>query len=132
MNRNDANDIIQSTFLSKFETGVPVALDNASFDTPEGEWVGFQVKFQTGGQSTLGIAGNRRGLRSGTILITVNVPLYSSTFRAEELAEKALNIFDGKSIGGISFFDGTYSTFGEAGKWYQVIAILGFWYYEIK
>lgn len=134
MTRNEVRDLTISTFLTSWGSTTPVAIDNVEFTPPGvvGEWVALSFTYVSGGQASVGDEGNRRYDRQARVSLLVNVPVNSGTSRAEELAEKFLDIFDGTRIGPATGTNGSYADIGFDGTCYRVLAEVDLLYTQIR
>ncbi len=122
---------IRQTIEAHFNTNwskTAIAWDNVDFD-PKGrqEFVRFSYQDNIGSQMSLGGVGNRLFRHSGFIFIQVLVRRGAATKRVDELADDALNIFEGNEILGLRFINCTKkSVTGIEKEWFQVNVVCEF------
>ena len=132
--RNEAREAIYQAFIDDWGTTTPYWFDNEVADTEEvAEWCRLTVRHSLASQETLGINGNRKFDRAGRVIIQIFVKLGAATTRLDELSTKVIEIFEGKTIGGILFTAVTVREIGEDNqKWFNVNVEAPFNYTEIK
>jgi hypothetical protein len=131
---NEARNTIIAAFNTVWGSTTAVAYDNASYTPPDGNtaWTSFSVQFNGGKQMSIGASGSRDFRRFGIVLIQIFTPAEDSTYNNDVNAMKALNIFDGKTINSVVFYEGAVDTVGVEGKWFQQNVIVYFYFNEIK
>jgi hypothetical protein len=119
---NEARAIIYQAFVDDWGSLTEYAFDNEAFN-PEGleEWVRLTVRQSTGGQHTLGAPGGRRYRRRGLVFVQVFAPVDKGLQRFDELARAARDIFEGKTLSLVEFYDGNIREIGKDpnGPWFS-------------
>ena len=117
-----------------------VALENQPFDTDIDEpWVRLSVRHFDAEQETMGAAGNRQFLRSGSVIVQVFVPYGLGVTRAQQIAQQVRDLYEGEALPVIGadterlrFFAGSTIEIGQSDGFYQVNVELPFDYNEQK
>lgn len=134
--RAEARDAIVAAVITGWGTTTPYAVDNVDLDTRNlKEWIHVSVRHTGGGQSTVGKAGNRRFVMTGSAFVRVHVQAGAGgTARADELAQRAQRIFEGVALAGTTVhFDNVLAReLGPVDEWYQVLVEAEFQYEYIR
>lgn len=137
---NDAVEAVYSAFITDWESGespeTPYVFDRERLRT-EGiaDWVRLVVRHNVSQQSTLGAAGSRKFTRRGTVFAQVFTPVGTGRQRADDLAERIRNIFEGTTMtGGIRLYAALIREVApqEDDAWEQLIVEVPFEYEETK
>ena len=130
---NQAKDTVLKTFAASWDkVACPYVQDNETLKAPHSPWARIVVRNTAGGQHTLGPQGSRVYRRIAHVLIQIFTTSGTGTKDADLLAQAANNIFEGKTINGLCFNDGTVREVGSDGEWYQVVLDVSFDYDETK
>lgn len=130
-----AKEAIYQAFVDGWASETAITFDNESFTPPAADpWVRVAVRHNASVQDSLGRPGNRRFMRLGSVFVQVFTPIDQGTLKADQLAKKAREIFEGKTLSGtsISFRDVAVREIGADGKWYQANVEAEFGYDEIR
>lgn len=99
-------------------THTPYQFGNEDFNNNGlAEWARLTVRHETGQQDTMGVSGERRYLYGGRIFAEIYVARDIGEARRNNLAQKALDVFVGKSFGGVRVIKGVPREVGEDGRW---------------
>lgn len=138
----DARNTILAEFLDKWDEETSLCVvdyGDSTFTTPTdgSAWLRVTALFYDGSQASLAGEGDRLFRRYGTVVIQVFTSPGNSSYgymnKNDELAQLALNIFDGKSLSGIWFRDGGIKTIGvDPYGWYQQNVQIDFIFDEVK
>lgn len=128
----EARDVINQMAVDGIAATVQVAGDvpNVAPSSPI-DWCRVTINHVDGLQETLAnFNGVRRYNRTGTIIVQCFAPLADRGFsRAEEIAEQAVRVYEGKAgAGGIWFRNVRSVEIGAGEGWYQFNAIAEFDY----
>lgn len=130
---NQAKDTILKAFATSWDSALcPYVGDNEDLTNPKAPWARIVVRHTAGGQETLGQEGNRKYNRIARVLIQIFTAKGKGTKQADGLAQSAINIFEGKTINGLYFYNGIAREVGSDGEWYQIVVDITFNYDEIK
>lgn len=135
MTPKQARNTIQEAYLTSAVIAVDhIALDNQDFDPSDDEslWVRLHVKFNDGGQDSLGKLGNRRFGKIGFVYIQVFSKKGGATDDNDEIANNSLDVFDGERLGDLWFFNGRIETIGSGDVWYQQNVSIEFKFENIR
>lgn len=116
------------TYFNTNWTKTDIAWDNVDFNPKNRvEFVRFSWQENGGSQETLGSVGNRLFRHVGILFIQVLVKRSIATKRIDELADDALNLFEGKTISGVRFINcGKRNVTNFEPEWFQVNVICEF------
>jgi hypothetical protein len=96
-------------------------------------WTAFHINHNGGDQHTLGAAGARTFVRTGSVTLQVFVPAGQRGLEdATTLATAARNVFEGETIEGVRFYRVGARTVGRDGAWFQVNVRADFEFDEVK
>ena len=99
-----AKESIVQQFVTDWGVNSAYTLDNEKFNPPvDAPWVRLVVRHVASQQTSLGGLGNRKFDREGLVLIQVFGRLDRGTKEVDDLVEKALAIYEGKTIDLIRF-----------------------------
>lgn len=131
---NEARAAIVNAFETGWASATLVLHDNAPGEPPDGtaSWVRVSVRFYDGEQISLGPTGSRLFRRYGILTIQVFVIVGTSTYTIDGLVRTAKNIFEGKTLSGVTFRNARQVTVGADEKWWQENVVAEFWFDEIK
>lgn len=101
-------------------------------ETDMSPWATVIVRHAAGQQDTLGGVGNRQFLRSGIVLVTINIPSTSGLSEAYNLAKVVTDAFEGSSSSGVWFRNVRINELGREGSFFQTNVVIEFEYYETK
>ncbi len=135
MTPKEARNAIQEEYLTAAVIAVDhIALDNQDFDPPDDEtpWVRLHIKFNDGGQDSLGKSGNRKFGRVGFVYIQVFTKKGGATNANDDLANNSLDVFDGERLGDLWFFNGRIETIGSGDVWYRQNVVIEFKFENIR
>jgi hypothetical protein len=139
-----ARDAVYVAFAAGWGTTTPYCFDNEHFTPPDPQpmgaqtadvaaWVRVCLRNEPSQQETLGTIGNRRFMRKACIYMQIFIPADSGTDLADQLAQKARAIFEGKTIGGVlCCYAGSPGEVTRDPRWYQVAVCVEAIYYEQK
>jgi hypothetical protein len=128
----EARQAILKQYLATFDGVFPIAVDNKRFTDTEETWVRVTIKADGGFQSSLGISGNRRYLRTGTIYVQVFTMMNKGTDLNDQYAEESLNVLDGYNIDGLWTYNGRIQTVGSDSEYYQQNVVIDFEFENIR
>jgi hypothetical protein len=131
MTATEVRNIIMARYLNKYSGQFPIALDNQLSETAD-KWVHLTVNFNTGFQYSLGQPGNRRFLKTGYIFVQVFTLINAGTDENDELVSDSVNLFDGERIEDLWMYNGSITTVGSDGEYYQQNAVIEFSYEDIR
>lgn len=116
-----AKESIIQQFVTDWGANSAYTIDNEEFTPPtNAPWVRVAVRHVASQQTSLGAVGNRKFDREGLVLIQVFGRLDRGTNAVDDLAEKALAIYEGKSIDKIWFTSTVIREVGPLEGWYQI------------
>jgi hypothetical protein len=130
-----AREAVYGAFRTAWANKSALTFDNENFSPPvKAPWVRFSMLHQDGVQESLGPVGNRRYLRSGTVIIQIFVPLNSALFVADGLVQDAKVILEGTTLlsTALRFYNAVAREIGESEGWYQFNLEVEFEYQEIR
>jgi len=119
---------IRSEFATEFTTH-DIAWENVTFTPPNGEpWV--RLTIREGEASLPAFGGGSNVYRHpGTVIVQVFTPDGTGDGQAREIADSVADIFRGKRLSGVRFFDAPYiNTVGTDGAWFQINVTMPFEY----
>lgn len=116
-----ARESIYQQFVTDWAATSAFTFDNEAFTPPVSDpWVRLVVRHAASQQASLGGVGNRKFDREGLVLIQVFGRLDRGTKEVDDLAEKALAIYEGKTIDQIWFTSVVINEIGPLEGWYQI------------
>lgn len=131
--KNEARKLMTADFDSQWAGVTPIKWQNQKFDPPENQaWVSYYIRWSTGDQETLGPDNNRKFLITGRVYIDVRTPIFDSMKNSDILVDRAENIYRGKRLGSIDFYEVLSTEIGEDGQWFLTSVSAGFQYIVIK
>ena len=133
MTVTEVRNYIMEMYLAEYDGQFTIALDNKIATAPPGEeWVRLTINFEDGFQDSLGTAGNRKYLKTGTIFVQVFFPINKGTDDSDTLVGNSANLFDGVRIEDLWMFNGRVKTIGSDGEFYQQNAIIDFEFQNVR
>lgn len=137
MIQNEARESIYKTFSDGWKAaypGFPFTFPNEKFDTNgKPEWVRTSVLHRPeSGQHTIGSVGNRVFRRRGTVIVEVYSLADRGLARQDELQKTARDLFEGKTINGVCFYDAKNFEGGPYLSWWRGQVQIAFDYDEVK
>lgn len=115
-----AKESIVQQFVTDWGANSAYTFDNEKFAPPvDAPWVRLSVRHVASQQTSLGGLGNRKFDREGLVLIQVFGRLDRGTKEVDDLVEKALAIYEGKTIDLIRFTSTVPREIGPIDGWYQ-------------
>jgi hypothetical protein len=109
--------------------------DNEGGDPPAGApWARCTVRHRTGGQETLGVPGNRKFTRLGSVLVQLFAVTNKGTASMDELGPAARALFEGRNLAGttVRFGNVSFRELGTDSGWYAATVEAEFEYDEVK
>jgi hypothetical protein len=136
MTLDEAKNIIQTEFLTKWNNQTPVEVENVSYKPVNGTaWVRFSVVESRTTEPELGRHGSHTRKRHfGQVFIEVFRPAYRGD-ALKQLVNDAENSLEFRTLAGEITLDASYrSTIGQitGGSWYVDIVTVPYWFDEIK
>lgn len=128
------NEIVKR-FLAQFTGQFAIAVTGHRFVPPQipAPWVRISVIFNEGGQTSLGVKGNRRFQKSGFVNVQVFTPVNKGTDQNDDMAQNILAFLDGESMGhGLWLYDGSIKTIGDKDDYYQQNVVIEFNFEDIR
>jgi hypothetical protein len=126
MTKNEAVDLVQSTFTTAWVATTPIAYDNDNFESnvQTGSWVRLNIQHFSGDLASIGAPGERRFRNVMNVWIIVNTIAGKGGAKPNDLlCEQAELIFKGQHfvLGQESmWFRNVHTrTVGGVGKWYK-------------
>lgn len=127
-----ARESLYQAFVDGWQDETPYVCENEDPGQQDAAWVRFSVRHGEANQETLGATGNRRFRRQGAVFVQIFTSINTGLERADELAVKARDIFEGKTIDGIHFYGVSTTELGPDDQWNQVTVEAPFTYYTQK
>jgi len=128
-----AKESIYQQFVTDWGSASAYTFDNEKFDPPsDAPWVRVAVRHAASRQVCLGGVGNRKFDRDGLVLIQVFGRLDRGTKEVDDLVEKALAIYEGKTIDLIRFISTVPREIGPIDGWYMATLDAQFTWTEKK
>jgi hypothetical protein len=130
-----ATDSISGLFNTGWNNVTPVEWPNVAQAEPhlrEGSepWCAFDLMFHGGANAAIS---NSRFTREGRVTVRIFVPAGERGLeRANALCMTAINIFEGQTVDGVSFYNVGPRTVGPADGWYQINVSADFEFDEVK
>ena len=131
MNYTAATKAIIKFFAQAWGTTTDVAYPDVAFKIPANKtWVRFNLQHYSGRQASIGAPGSNRFRRDG--LITAQVFSVEKNAAADALlkADQIVDIFQGVSNGGITYFDVQLKEIGPDGNGWHQINVLAYFQYD--
>jgi hypothetical protein len=137
---NEARDAVYARFLDEWKDDeeaalTPFCLDNETLDNHP-TWSRCSVRSMPGGQETLGRPGNRKYHRKALVRVEVYTPPGEGLQAADLLVQKAVALFEGRSLLGttVKLYDAQTAEVGlvDEGRWFLSTFQASFDYEEIK
>lgn len=137
MTPKQAKNAIMQLYVDAVASAHPVALPNQPFTPPVAGhgvvWTRIDVRLATGGQDSLGAAGQRKFLRGGTVVVEVSTTNGDATNLNDDTAQAALVALDGVRVAADLWTDGgRVVTVGPDGEWYRQNAIINVQFEETR
>lgn len=144
---NEARAAAYQRFIAEWVTTddppaalTPFCFDNEPFEPPVDDeqrvlpWARVSVRNITSGFSTMGAPGNRKVSRRALVRVEVYTRPGSGQRDADELCQKALDMFEGRYLAGVLTYDGQIAEAGlvDDGRWNLSTAQTTFDYEQIK
>lgn len=138
---SQATASIFSHFVTEWGVETPVSLDNEKDDLAQSqthvvgtEWVRLNVRHAFRSQTSMGGTGNRRFTSLGVAFVSIFTPIDAGRARADELVERVLTIFEGKTLSSstVSFREVTPREIPRDEGYYLVVVEANFEYQEVK
>lgn len=112
--------------------GVPSYFDNEAAEPCSTPWTRVVVRELLSRQETLGVAPTRIFERKAMVLVQIFVARDTGVGAILDLAQSARAVFEGKSFGGLDFYEVTPREVPTEDRWYQMTVEAQFNYYETK
>jgi hypothetical protein len=138
--RNEAREALYLQFQTVWTpTGYPFVFDNESFTPPDTPWARFSVRYAGAPQDTIGSAGNRRFLRTGSAFTQIFVPtqqgaISTGTKPFDTLSKVVTDGFEGATLSGVNlwFVEVAVRESGPDGKFFSGLVEATFRHEEIR
>ena len=124
--------------LERLDTGYSTTayvFQNEKFKPPvDTAWIRFSVFERTSFQQTMGITGNRKFERAGSILVNIFTPLDEGTKESDDIADELRVLFEGVTFTGVRCYNVVARELGPSddGAWYQQNLEVFYDYDQIK
>jgi hypothetical protein len=132
------NTTIESTFATSWGSTTTVAFENVAYTPPvDASWVKIYVKDGDSQKISLGKAPQRRRTL-GTVFVDIFTVIGQGSKPARTLADSVKAVFRDLRVGGIFFYEGDVTIFGEryytnsgtgvpaTSQWYQAVVAIPF------
>lgn len=135
MNITEARDAILTLFRVAWladatSQNVPLYYWDVTADAPtDDEWARVTVRHLTGGNAAIG---NKLFERTGVVTVQIFTQFGTGNVLSDELAQIAVNAFDGQSTGAVWFRNVRVTEIGQDGQWFNVNVYAEFEYTERK
>ncbi len=123
---------MESTFKAAWGVKSPVVYGGDAPEKPADDqaWVRFNIKHSDGGQATMGAPSANRFRQIGLIIIQIFSPEGKYAIRAKELANDAIEIYQGLQQSGITYQKVRPDEIGNDGHGYYQINVIAEFYYD--
>jgi hypothetical protein len=129
----DATDAMVKRWISQWGTTTPYALEGEQYRPTRGtSWCRLSIRHTAGEQTSQGAPLTRRFTRRGEVNVQVFTPANGGTASGTQLAQQALDVFEGTTFSSVYFFDGRVEELGVDGEWMQHLVTCSFDYQQIK
>lgn len=128
-----ATDAMAKRWATGWGSTTPYVFEGEQYRPSRGtSWCRVSIRHEAGEQTSQGAPTTRRFTRRGQVNIQVFTPSNGGTATGMQLAQQALDIFEGTTFSSIYFFDGQVEEIGLDGEWMQHLVSCSFDYQQIK
>jgi hypothetical protein len=135
---NEAKEAIYSRFISVWGSETAYVFGNEMFTPPApvgtgaASWVRLMVREMKSRQETLGISGDRKFERKGSIILMIYALVDKGEQKIDQLSKKFRDSFEGVNFSGVNCYDAQVMEHGIEGAWFRANVYATFTFYETK
>lgn len=130
---NEAREAIYQRWVTQWAGATPITFANEEFVPPtDAPWARLSVIHEDGILDSFGVAGARKFLRQGRVLIQLFDSVNQGLRSLDLLTATARDIFEGTQFSGLYFRSVDVRESGQDGEWLQFVVDAPFQYQETK